>query len=169
MLDEFVERHITNDNEKHPLTNDNVEKIFVDCLAPNKDTEGAVLIEGVRTKAMFMPDKITEHKAEIIGMLSKFDPTFMQDQGGGWSFLNMCVDKNGHQWTDFHLTCDKLICLGLASGTVKFLIEDRKLWKIFPGSMPYIVVDFNQDEPSNTTENDAGRNQTEEKEPQPRI
>lgn len=33
---------------------------------------------------------------------------------------------------------DRLMALGLASGWMKLTIEDRAMWKILPGSVPYV-------------------------------
>lgn len=37
---------------------------------------------------------------------------------------------------------DKLVCLGRAIGAVEFLLQ-RDLWRVFPGGMPYIVINDN--------------------------
>ena len=62
-----------------------------------------------------------------------------KDNGGGWSFLNMCVDKDGNQWTGFHEIVDKLLMLGIAIGKMSFLLP-KQMWSILPGGMPYVVV-----------------------------
>lgn len=73
-------------------------------------------------------------------MLNELPMNFMQSGGQGWSFLNMCVDKNGNQWTGSHEIVDKLVCLGIASGYANFVLP-RGMWKILPGGMPYIAID----------------------------
>ena len=41
-----------------------------------------------------------------------------------------------------HQMQDKLVCLGRAIGAVEFVMP-RDLWKVFPGGMPYIVINDN--------------------------
>ena len=33
--------------------------------------------------------------------LNQLPDSFKAEGGGGMSFINMCIDKNGKQWTDF--------------------------------------------------------------------
>jgi hypothetical protein len=61
------------------------------------------------------------------------------DSGGGWSFLNACVTKDGVQWTDLHRTVEALVVLGIAAGKVAWMLP-RKIWSALPGGMPYFVV-----------------------------
>lgn len=119
------------------LTHQNVESVFKDCLA---DTDEYV--KGVCIKVAFNREKIVEHEKDIMQMLMQLPKQFHKPGGCGWSFLNMCIDKDGNQWTDYHQTQDKLVCLGRAIGAVEFLMP-RDLWKVFPGGMPYIVINDN--------------------------
>jgi len=72
-------------------------------------------------------------------MLNDLPDNFKNDFGGGWSFLNMCEDKNGVQWTDFHATVDELVCLGLSIDKMSYLMS-RDMWNVLPGGMPYLVI-----------------------------
>ena len=124
--------------EPMQLTHQNVEEVFKDCLADNKE----YTMKGVLIEAAFNRDKIAEHEQNIMQMLMQLPKEFHRPGGCGWSFVNMCIDKNGNQWTDYHRTQDKLVCLGRAIGAVEFVLQ-RDLWKIFPGGMPYIVINDN--------------------------
>lgn len=124
------------------LTSENVEAIFKDCLAES-DEKIRQIISGVRIKAGFNRDKVTANRDNILSMLSCLPKEFHAFKGGGWTFLNLCVDADGRQWTDFHQMCDMLVCLGIAIGAVKFLLA-REFWQCFPGGMPYVVVDIQQ-------------------------
>ena len=126
--------------EPMQLTAENVERVFKDCLAEQR--EGAQPIRGVVLKVGFNPSKVSENRDNILSMLSLLPEPFFAGIGGGWSFLNLCVDRDGRHWTDFHQTCDMLVCLGLAIGAAEFCLKQRELWQCFPGGMPYIQIDL---------------------------
>lgn len=122
--------------EPMQLTAKNVDAVFKDCLT----NDNGIVVKGVRIGARFNEAKVRQHEDDIFAMLMQLPEQFHRPGGGGWSFLNMCIDRNGIQWADFHQTCDALICLGLAIGAVDFLFKQRELWQCFPGGMPYIVI-----------------------------
>jgi hypothetical protein len=125
------------------LTSQNVETTFKDCLftdIPSQEEieKRAVIVEGILHKFGFVPEKLEEHRADIISMLSCLPDDFMEGKGGGMSFLNACVTKNGTQWGEHH-TMDLLFSLGQAIGAVKCVLP-RNLWAVLPGGMPYYQV-----------------------------
>ena len=113
------------------LTAQNVEKLFAECFR-----EIGEPTEGVMGKAAL---DIVGHEPEIESMLAQLPNEFQRTGGGGWSFLNACMDKDGGQWTGMHLTVDKLFMLGIAAGKAKWLMP-RDMWPALPGGMPYIIV-----------------------------
>lgn len=134
-----------------------VEKIFTECLFRDFD-EGAkavsventslieiddkadeVNIEGITHTAVFHRGRLEKHKSEVFAMLLELPAEFMVSGGGGYSFLNACMDKNGRQWTGVHFMMEKLFMLGLAIGKVKLLLP-RSVWPALPGGMPYYAV-----------------------------
>lgn len=122
------------------LTAENVHTTFLNCLfKENEDTECYKLGDGINTKVGFNPERLKESETDIIEMLNCLPDSFKLNGGGGMSFLNMCEDKDGVQWTDFHKTMDELVCLGLASEKLSYLMP-RDYWKILPGGMPYLVI-----------------------------
>lgn len=116
---------------------DRVEVIFSQCLA---DEEGpGSEVQGVVIKCKFNPEKVKEFKKEIEEMLEQLPDNFHEDIGGGWSFLNFCLNKDGKTcWTGIHTTCDYLICLGIELGFVKIILNEVK--QSLPGGVPYIVI-----------------------------
>lgn len=119
------------------LTSKNVNKIFTVCS--DNSHEEQMFVEGVKIKTVFSPAKIKENHDKIRDMLECLDDNFFVGKGGGWSFLNMCVDKHGKLWTGDHMQCDKLICLGLAANLLQFTLP-RDVWCVLPGEVPYITV-----------------------------
>ena len=126
------------------LTSKNVETIFIDCLF-NKDElkdgnppEDAVMVEGVINKFGFHPKRLESHWQEIRKLLMELPENFQSGKGGGWSFLNACMDKDGHQWGE-HRNIEQLLALGIATKQVKIQLP-RDMWKVLPGGMPYFCI-----------------------------
>jgi len=132
------------------LTATNVHDLFVDCLYQDGELEGhkheegkvpdgCIVAEGIMVNVGFNPDRLEKAKPAIKEMLNCLPDSFHRTGGGGMSFLNMCVDKDGTQWGE-HRTMDELLCLSLATGMGKFCMS-RDMWSSFPGGMPYIMFD----------------------------
>ena len=113
------------------LTAQNVEKLFAKCFRETGEPT-----EGLFGKAVL---DIDGHESDIESMLAQLPNEFQRAGGGGWSFLNACMDKDGGQWTGMHQTMDKLFMLGIAAGKAKWLMP-RELWSALPGGMPYVIV-----------------------------
>lgn len=125
---------------KTELNADNVHAIFMECLfKQGEPTANYVLAHGVILKVGFHPERLKEREQKISEMLSALSDDFKKSEGGGMSFLNMCNDSSGVQWADLHQTMDELVCLGIASNKLSFLMP-REMWEIMPGGVPYIVV-----------------------------
>lgn len=121
------------------LTAKNVDTVIRDCLfTDEEDKSGAVLAEGIMLKAGFHPERLTSHKEDIVSMLNQLPDEFFANKGGGWSFLNSCNTRDGVQWGE-HKDMDALLVLGIAIGKAEIMLP-RKMWFIFPGSMPYFRV-----------------------------
>ena len=121
------------------LTAERVEEIFKGCLFDDgASTSGAVLVEGVRLKVGFHPERLEALKPSIRAMLDQLADDFHEKKGGGMSFLNACMTRDGDQWGE-HLNIDQLLCLGLAAKMVKVLMP-RELWALLPGQVPYFTV-----------------------------
>lgn len=126
------------------LTSANVEHIFFECLTESmRETNDAIIIRGVNITPAFDRERIAARRDDIIAMLEQLPDTFHVGFGGGWSFLNLCIDRNGEQWTDFHRVCDNLMCLGMAIGAVEYTVKQRDIWRAMPGGMPYITININ--------------------------
>lgn len=70
-------------------------------------------------------------------MLDQLPGEFKLSDGGGWSFLNACVESNGTLWGQ-HADVEALMALGIATDLVKYNVP-RELWSELPGGMPYFV------------------------------
>ena len=113
------------------LTAQNVENLFAECFRETGEPT-----EGVMGKAAL---DTTGRESEIESMLAQLPTEFQSTGGGGWTFLNACMDKDGGQWTGVQPTMDKLFMLGIAAGKAKWLLP-REMWSALPGGVPYAVV-----------------------------
>lgn len=120
------------------LTAENVEEVGLECMS-EEVTDKITMGQGVIHKIGFLTEKLNTRKEDIKSMLSQLPKEFMEDGGGGWSFLNMCNDKDGNQWTGLHKTMELLVALGNAIGCISFPMP-KEMWSILPGGVPYISV-----------------------------
>ena len=132
------------------LTAENVKKTILECLFTHDEMQTKDVmkegkkVEGVVRTFVFNPDKLNKNKQKIIDMLMQLPHQFRKSQGGGWSFLNGCVDEEGNQWGE-QSTVEALMCLGIAIDKVKYCLP-REAWKICYGGVPYFVIDDDQNE-----------------------
>lgn len=122
------------------LTANIVSSIFMNCLfQEGEDTSNAVIVEGFQNKIGFNPEKIEKYRDDIIELANELPENFQaSSEGGGNSFLNAIEDKHGNQWGE-HQRVDQLVCLGQATGVIRYLAP-RPMWSMLPGGMPYFQV-----------------------------
>ena len=101
--------------------------------------EGAIEAEGIVARFGFHPERLKSHEQEIRDLVMELPDEFRMSKGGGWSFLNMCNDREGYQWADLHKTMEMLLVLGIAVGVMTIQIP-RELWSMMPGGVPYVAV-----------------------------
>lgn len=99
---------------------------------------GAIIVDGITGSFGLHPDRLAAHKDEIAEILAEMNSNFFQNGGGGWSFLNLCVDKHGNQWTGEHRIMEMLCVLAIGLDLGKWMLH-RSMWPAMPGGMPYIV------------------------------
>lgn len=124
-----------------------VQAAFLDCLFTPEEVDGAaavpigaVVVEGILGKFGFHPGRLEGHRPLIFGWLCALPVQFQKSGGGGWSFLQACMDRDGEQWTGFHQRMDQLFCLGMGLNLVVCQLP-REMWSVLPGGMPYYMVD----------------------------
>lgn len=141
------------------LSSNNVHAIFNYCIAdfPKKDNQESyndIIQTDIVVMSNFLLSKrrLETMKPFIYDILLNLEGSFMKSQGGGMSFLNACMTKDGHQWTGMHAVMEFLFALGIGIGKVKHLLP-QKIWHALPGGVPYFVVLDTDEEPSeNKTE-----------------
>ena len=99
-----------------------------------------MIIKGIVNDYGFHRGRLAKKREEIIEQLQGLPDEFFADKGGGWSFLNAALDRDGVHWAE-HPTMGMLFALGEAIGVVSQPIP-REVWSALPGGMPYYVVDL---------------------------
>lgn len=116
-----------------------VDEIFYDCFLPVNDKseakENSTFVEGITIDVFFDNEKLDKNKNELNNIINNLNPTFKN----GWTFLNLCLDKENNQWTGLHEEMQKLMLLGMAIGRMGYCCG-RDLWNILPGNVPYVYV-----------------------------
>ena len=127
-----------NANATTKLTCTRVFEIYISCRLRGSENASGVRVEGSTHNAVFHPERLARHKAEIEAMLDELPDEFKKTGFGGWSFLSALFDRHGNQWTTLHLRTEQLFMLGLAVGKVG-CVQPRK-YPTLPGGMPYYVI-----------------------------
>ena len=121
------------------LTSENVNVVLSDCLfRDGENTDNHVKVEGIVTVIGFHPARLESHTEDVATMLECLPDDFQSEKGGGMSFLNACLDKNGHQWGE-HKSMEGLFLLAIGLGLAQWQFP-REEWPSLPGGMPYVVV-----------------------------
>ena len=127
------------------INSDEVMRVFREChVKPEKDLPDMVKVEGILEIFYFKKSELSRHQEQVKTWLAALPEHFQAEQGGGWSFLNACHDKNEVQWTGFHHVMDKLFCLGMGLELVQYCLP-REYWESLPGGVPYIVIHLKGD------------------------
>lgn len=125
------------------LTAEAVEAILLDCLYTDEEIIPAEpeIIQGIVNNYTFHPERLASHRDEIGALLLELPDGFQTGKGGGggWSFLNACMDRHDNQWTGLHRTQEHLLVLGIATKQARFLFP-RDFWASLPGNVPYFAV-----------------------------
>lgn len=123
------------------IDSNRILEIFKDCLYKDEEVVNgqpiipSINVEGIMNKYGLHPIRLEGHKDEITSLVNELNPTFNE----GWSFLNLCLDKENNQWTGSHHTMEILMVLALAINKFEYLFP-REDWDMLPGSMPYIKI-----------------------------
>ena len=80
------------------LTAENVEAIFYECLCDENTKSATQPYKGVLNTASFDLAALRKRHGDIEDLLDELPDGFHADKGGGWSFLQACMDREGNQW-----------------------------------------------------------------------
>lgn len=120
------------------LTSEAVGKIIQDCLLKTEETAPYMEVRCIVNTFRFHPGRLESHRDEVAQLLAELPDEFHEGKGGGWTFLNACMTKDGEQWGE-HINMEQLFALGVGLGLVRWQFP-REMWFRLPGGMPYVVV-----------------------------
>ena len=122
-----------------------VNEIVAGCLFKEDELpengeppEGAVIVKGIMRSFGFHPERLSDNKQRIAGILRQMPDMFHKQSGGGWSFLNLCETANGEHWAE-QSTMEELCVLAIGTDQGSFLMNEFR--ETLPGGMPYVVFD----------------------------
>lgn len=115
-----------------------VNAIMHDSLhRDDESTDAGVRADGIMRNFCFHPGRLESHRGEVIDILRKMPEAFFSHGGGGWSFLNLCMTKDGEHWAE-HPTMEALCVLAFALKLGRWVMP-KDFWVAMPGGMPYVV------------------------------
>lgn len=126
-----------------------VRALFMSCLFRDEElrADGTPTVEPVIARGLvcdvgFHPARIRAAKEQVRALLFKIaTDKFLKAKGGGCSFLVLCVDRDGNQWTNLHRTQEQLVQLAIGTGLGGYCVP-RESWARLPGGVPYIWFDI---------------------------
>lgn len=122
-----------------------IEDVLKDCLYKEEELidagppPDAIIVDGIMSKFALHPGRIAANKEKIAAFCNQMADEFQRKKGGGWTFLNLCMTKEGVQWGEHH-NCEQLVVLAIASDQGCYPLP-RMLWQAMPGGMPYVQFD----------------------------
>ena len=133
--------------------------IFTDCLfkldelkdGKVKDQSQLVEAEGLLSFFGFHKDRLSGYRDEVIEALEQLPDEFHKNDGGGWSFLNMCKTKDEQFWGE-HQNMEQLLALAIGLDLAGYC-SPRKSWTSLPNGMPFIWIDLPEKEGVYTCKN----------------
>lgn len=113
-----------------------VNEAFRECLFKDgEDTTGYVKVEGIMSNFGFHPQRLEEHREIVTALLAELPSEFKE----GYTFLNICTNKNGELWTGSHKVCELLVVMAIGLGLMSYCLP-KEMWPCLPGGVPYVIV-----------------------------
>ena len=113
-----------------------VDNSFNECLFSEGENENEALeIKGIAHTFKFNQKKLEEHRETIIALLNELPPVFKE----GYTFLNLCLNKDQKQWTGEHFICEKLVVMAIGLNLMIYCFPEF-LWSSCPGGVPYVCI-----------------------------
>ena len=122
-----------------------VNAILLSCLYNDSELpkdgsapKDAVIVKGVVGQFGFNPERLEAARSKVEDIIKEVvADEFLEGKGGGMSFLQLCMDREGQQWAE-HRTLDEFCCLAQGLKLASFPLS-REFWAVLPGGVPYVV------------------------------
>ena len=113
-----------------------ISMAFLQCLfREGEDTTKNVRVEGITSIFHLHPERLEEQRELIKACLEELPPIFKE----GYSFLKLCENKDGDQWTGMHKTCQELMVMAVGLDLMSYCLP-REVWPALPGGVPYVII-----------------------------
>lgn len=114
-----------------------VEETFIKSLFKEGEdaTEEMITVDGVAHKYAFNAERLKEQKETVEALVAELPAEFKE----GWTFINLCMTKDGGQWTGFQLRSEQLMVMAIALELMEYCLP-KEMWQILPGRVPYVIV-----------------------------
>ena len=111
----------------YKLTPQKVEELFTSCLFKPEELpetgipDKYIEVHGLTINTGFHPERLEATRPAIIEMMEEVPLEFFEGQdGGGWSFLNLCARRDSTQWTGEHRVMEQFILMAIGLGLAKY-------------------------------------------------
>jgi hypothetical protein len=122
--------------DKITLSSQTIDDLMHDCLTEDSD---GLTVEGVVNNYVLDKKALETHREDLKALAAQLPLEFHMSTGGGWSFRNLCMNREGVQWTSFHHVQEALCVLLIGLDVAEWVLP-REMWQILPGGMPYFVI-----------------------------
>jgi hypothetical protein len=118
------------------INSDEVHKTFMDCLFKDGEpTDKHVAVDGLTIKVGLHPERLESKREFVQNCIIELPEDFTT--GGGQSFLNLCQDKHGEQWTSFHRVMEEFVIMSIGLKLADYCLP-KDMWGSLPGGVPYV-------------------------------
>ena len=112
-----------------------VNQTFQKCLFKDgEDTTNQVQVEGITNIFGLHPQRLEEQRETVTALVAELPPIFKE----GYSFLKLCENKNGEQWTGLQRTMQELMVMAVGLELMSYCLP-REVWPVLPGGVPYVI------------------------------
>lgn len=112
------------------------QNAFENCFfKEGEDTTNYVKVEGIMCVFGFHPQRLEEKRELVKALLAELPAEFKE----GYSFLNLCVTKDGNQWTGMQSVCEQLVVMAIGLGLMEYCLP-KEMWPLLPGGVPYLII-----------------------------
>ena len=113
-----------------------VNTAFQNCLFKEGETNTTnIRVEGITNVFFLHPQRLEEQRELVTALVAELPPIFKK----GYSFLGLCENKLGQQWTGLHADCQKLMVMAIGLKMMSYT-HDKEFWRHLPGGVPYVKI-----------------------------
>ena len=113
-----------------------VNQAFMKCLfKEDEDKTNHVRVEGITNIFGLHPERLEEQRELVTALVAELPPIFKE----GYSFLKLCENKDGEQWTGLQRTMQELMVMAVGLELMSYCLP-REVWPVLPGGVPYVIV-----------------------------